>query len=64
MFNSNNVDFLLEDLPKYEITNSISQDVFFLDKPCKKIKIKSLKNDSIYEIITLKNLKIKNLLIL
>lgn len=58
---SNNVDFLLEDLPKYQITNSISQDVFFLDKPCKKIKIKSLKNDSIYEIITLKNLKIKNI---
>ena len=57
---SNNVGVLLEDLPKYEITNSISQDVFFLDKPCNKIKIKSLKNDSIYEIITIKDLKIKN----
>ena len=57
---SNNVDFLLKDLPNYDITKSISQDVFFLEKPCNKIKIKSLKNDSIYEIITLKNLKIKN----
>lgn len=57
---SNNVDLLLKDLPNYDITKSISQDVFFLDKPCNKIKIKSLKNDSIYEIITLKNLKIKN----
>ena len=37
-----------------------SQEVFFLDKPCNKIKIKSLQNDSIYEIITLKDLKIKN----
>ena len=59
---SNNVGVLLEDLPKYEITNSISQDVFFLDKPCNKIKIKSLKNDSIYEIITIKKLKIKNII--
>lgn len=57
---SNNVDFLLKDLPNYDLIKSISQDVFFLDKPCNKIKIKSLKNDSIYEIITLKNLKIKN----
>ena len=57
---SNNVDFLLEDLPKFKKTTYISQDVFFLDKPCNKIKIKSLKNDSIYEIITLKDLKIKN----
>ena len=60
IIDSNNVDFLLEDLPKYERTTSISQDVFFLGKPCNKLKIKSLKNDSIYEIITLKDLKIKN----
>jgi hypothetical protein len=60
IIDSNNVDFLLEDLPKYERTTSISQDVFFLDKPCNKLKIKCLQNDSIYEIITLKDLKIKN----
>jgi hypothetical protein len=60
IIDSNNVDFLLKDLPNYEKTTVGSQEVFFLDKPCNKIKIKSLENDSIYEIITLKDLKIKN----
>jgi hypothetical protein len=60
IIDSNNVDFLLKDLPNYEKTTVGSQEVFFLDKPCNKIKIKSLENDSIYEIITLKGLKIKN----
>ena len=60
IIDSNNVDFLLKDLPNYEKTTVSSQEVFFLDKPCNKIKIKSLQNDSIYEIITLKDLKIKN----
>ena len=60
IIDSNNVDFLLKDLPNYEKTTVGSQEVFFLDKPCNKIKIKSLQNDSIYEIITLKDLKIKN----
>ena len=60
IIDSNNVDFLLKDFPKYEKTTVRSQEVFFLDKPCTKIKIKSLQNDSTYEIITLKNLKIKN----
>ena len=60
IIDSNNVDFLLKDLPNYQKTTVSSQEVFFLDKPCNKIKIKSLQNDSIYEIITLKDLKIKN----
>jgi hypothetical protein len=60
IIDSNNVDFLLKDLPNYEKTTVGSQEVFFLDQPCNKIKIKSLENDSIYEIITLKDLKIKN----
>tara|TARA_B100000768_G_scaffold143839_1_gene136143 strand:- start:9987 stop:10697 length:711 start_codon:yes stop_codon:yes gene_type:complete len=60
IIDSNNVDFLLKDLHKYEKTTAISEDVLFLGKPCKKIKIKSLENDSTYEIITLKDLKIKN----
>jgi len=60
IIDSNNVDFLLKDLPKYEKITAISQELFFLDKPCNKIKIKSFQNDSIYEIITLKGLKIKN----
>tara|TARA_Y100000991_G_scaffold153175_1_gene116345 strand:+ start:4762 stop:5472 length:711 start_codon:yes stop_codon:yes gene_type:complete len=60
IIDSNNVNFLLKDLPKYEKIKAISQEVFFLDNPCNKIKIKSLKNDSTYEIITHKNLKIKN----
>ena len=50
----------MKDLPKYEKIKASSQEVFFLDNPCNKIKIKSLKNDSTYEIITHKNLKIKN----
>jgi hypothetical protein len=50
----------LKDLPKYNKTIVSSQEMFFLDKPCNKIKIKSLQNDSTYEIITLKDLKIKN----
>ena len=60
IIDSNNVGFLLKDLPKYEKNTVSSQEVFFLEKPCNKIKIKSLQNDSIYEIITLKDLKIKN----
>lgn len=60
IIDSNNVDFLLKDLPKYEKNTAISQEIFFLDHPCKKIKIKSLINDSTYEIITHKDLKIKN----
>ncbi len=60
IIDSNNVGFLLKDLPKYGKTTVSSHEVLFLDKPCKKIKIKSLQNDSIYEIITLKDLKIKN----
>jgi len=60
IIDSNNVDYFLKDLPNYEKTTVSSQELFFLDKPCNKIKIKCLKNDSIYEIITLKDLKIKN----
>ena len=60
IMDSSNVDFLLKDLPKYNKTIVSSQEMFFLDKPCNKIKIKSLQNDSTYEIITLKDLKIKN----
>lgn len=60
IIDSNNVDFLLKDLHKYEKTTAISEEVLFLGKPCEKIKIKSLENDSTYEIITLKDLKIKN----
>ena len=60
IIDSNNVDYLLKDLPNYEKTEVSSQEIFFLDKPCNKIKIKCLKNDSIYEIITIKDLKIKN----
>ncbi len=60
IIDSSNVDFLLKDLPKYNKTIVSSQEMFFLDKPCNKIKIKSLQNDSTYEIITLKDLKIKN----
>lgn len=60
IIDSNNVDYLLKDLPNYEKNIVSSQELFFLDKPCNKIKIKCLKNDSIYEIITLKDLKIKN----
>ena len=60
ILDSSNVDFLLKDLPKYSKTIVSSQEMFFLDKPCNKIKIKSLQNDSTYEIITLKDLKIKN----
>ena len=60
IIDSNNVDFLLKDLHKYEKTSAISEEVLFLGKPCEKIKIKSLENDSTYEIITLKDLKIKN----
>jgi hypothetical protein len=50
----------LKDLPNYEKTEVSSQEIFFLDKICDKIKIKCLQNDSIYEIITIKDLKIKN----
>ena len=60
IIDSNNVDYLLKDLPNYEKTEVSSQEIFFLDKPCNKIKIKCLQNDSIYEIITIKDLKIKN----
>ena len=60
IIDSNNADYFLKDLPNYEKTTVSSQELFFLDKPCNKIKIKCLKNDSIYEIITLKDLKIKN----
>ncbi|MDG1689859.1 MAG: hypothetical protein P8I02_03670 [Flavobacteriales bacterium] len=60
IIDSNNVDYLLKDLPNYEKNIVSSQELIFLDKPCNKIKIKCLKNDSIYEIITLKDLKIKN----
>ena len=60
IIDSNNVDYLLKDLPNYDKTTINTQEIFFLNKPCNKIKIKCLQNDSIYEIITLKNLKIKN----
>ena len=60
IIDSNNVDYLLKDLPNYEKTEVSSQEIFFLDKICNKIKIKCLQNDSIYEIITIKDLKIKN----
>ena len=60
IIDSNNVDYLLKDLPNYEKTKVSSQEIFFLDKICNKIKIKCLQNDSIYEIITIKDLKIKN----
>ncbi len=50
----------MKDLPNYEKTIFSPQKLSYLDKPCNKIKIKCLKNDSIYEIITLKDLKIKN----
>ena len=60
IIDSNNVDYLLKDLPNYKKTETSSQELFFLDKPCKKIKFKCLQNDSIYEIITVKDLKIKN----
>lgn len=60
IIDSNNVDYLLKDLPNYEKTEVSSQEIFFLDKICNKIKIKCLQNDSIYEIITIKDVKIKN----
>ena len=60
IIDSNNVDYLLKDLPNYEKMEVSSQEIFFLDKICNKIKIKCLQNDSIYEIITIKDLKIKN----
>ena len=60
IIDSNNVDYLLKDLPNYEKTEVSSKEIFFLDKICNKIKIKCLQNDSIYEIITIKDLKIKN----
>ena len=60
IIDSSNVDYLLKDLPNYEKTEVSSQEIFFLDKPCNKIKIKCLQNDSIHEIITIKDLKIKN----
>jgi hypothetical protein len=60
IIDSKNVDYLLKDLPNYEKTTINTHEIFFLNKPCNKIKIKCLQNDSIYEIITLKDLKIKN----
>ena len=60
IIDSNNVDYLLKDLPNYEKTEVSSKEIFFLDKICNKIKIKCLQKDSIYEIITIKDLKIKN----
>ena len=60
IIDTNNVDYLLKDLPNYEKTTINTQEIFFLNKPCNKIKIKCLQNDSIYEIITLKDLKINN----
>ena len=58
---TNNINDLLEDFPKYEKIKSISEEILFLEKPAKKIKMKSSENDSIYEIITLKDLRIKNI---
>ena len=58
---TNNINDLLEDFPKYEKIQSISEEILFLEKPDKKIKMKSSENDSIYEIITLKDLRIKNI---
>ena len=57
---STNIQLLLEDLPEYEKTQFVAKEILFLGKPAKKIKMKSLKNDSIYEITTLNDLKIKN----
>ena len=48
---SNSIYYLLDDLPDYEIIDSAGSSINYLESNCKQIKVKSLKNDSIYDIV-------------
>ena len=48
---SNSIYYLLDDLPTYEILDSAGTSINYLESNCKQIKVKSLKNDSIYDIV-------------
>lgn len=57
---SNSIFYLLDDLPNYTIQNSDKKSFKYLGMTCQKMKVKSLKNDSIYDIITTKDINISN----
>jgi hypothetical protein len=57
---SNSIFYLLDDLPNYKIQNNENEKFNYLGLSCEKMKIKSLKNDSLYDIVTTKDIKIKN----
>ena len=57
---SNSIFYLLDDLPNYIIQSSEEDSFNYLGLSCQKIKLKSLTNDSVYEIITSKDINISN----
>ena len=57
---SSSIYYLLDDLPTYEIIYSDGRPFDYLGTSCKEIKVKSLENDSIYNIITANEIDIKD----
>ena len=57
---SNSIFYLLDDLPNYTVESYGYQSFENLGLTCQKMKIKSLKNDSVYDIITTKDININN----
>ena len=57
---SNSIFYLLDDLPDYSIQSSEQESFDYLGMTCQKMKIKSHKNDSLYDIITSKDINISN----
>ena len=57
---SNSIFYLLDDLPNYTIESYETESFDNLGLTCQKMKIKSHKNDSVYEITTTKDIKISN----
>jgi len=58
---SNNVEILLNDLPKYSKINNELDSVKVLNKSALKFEISSTNNDSIFNIVTTQDIDIKNI---